>query len=57
MKITVEYSGKGFPYDFSITDSGTFGLYLENSLTEQNNGNMGFPEGEGADVMGIMKLS
>ena len=57
MEITVEDSGKGFPYDFSITDSGTFGLYLVNSLAEQNSGYMEIQRGDGASVMVNMKIS
>ncbi len=57
MEITVEDSGKGFPYDFSITDSGTFGLYLVNSLAEQNSGYMEIQRGDGASVMVKMKIS
>jgi two-component sensor histidine kinase/HAMP domain-containing protein len=57
MEITVEDNGRGFPPDFNINESKTFGLYLVNSLAEQNNGYMGFPEGEGAAVMVKMEIS
>lgn len=51
IEISVEDNGRGFPHDFSISDSGSFGLYLVNSLAEQNNGIMEIKKGPGAAVV------